>query len=175
MTNRKPLQSANQSASRAARMWRVALASERPHGCGTAALRQVCLQDAAPVAALARQAFLGGPDEASEDVLYRKVSAILEGSYGRFIPAASFVHASADGAIDAAILVTDYPPYGAPVVALIVVAKRMRQWGIGTALVCHSLGALRQQGHTGCCARITTGNLASERLFQVCGFAPGAN
>lgn len=161
--------------SRDARMWRSGLCVVSRRALDAYAVRSVRSQDAKAIAALAHLAFLGGPDEASEENISRKVSAILAGSYGRFIAAASFGHESPAGELDAAILVTDYAPYGGPVIALVVVGKTVQQRGIGTTLVANSLAVLQQLGKADCCARITDGNLCSERLFQVCGFTPSAS
>lgn len=159
---------------RDARLWRldISVLSLRALETKAEAIRPVRSQDAKAIAALAHQAFLGGPDEASETHFFRKISAILAGNYGRFIDAASFVHASRTGELDAAILVTDYAPYGGPVIALVVAGKAVQQQGLGSALVSHSLAALQQLGKCHCCARITSGNVCSERLFQACGFRP---
>lgn len=73
---------------------------------------------------------------------------------------------------DAAILVTDYAPYGGSVIALVVVDKAVQQRGMAGALLSHSLAALQRLGHSQCCARITQGNTASERLFLGWGFIP---
>lgn len=124
---------------------------------------------------MCHQAFLGGPDEASEPAFLAKVSAILAGRYGRLIADASLVHASPSGKLDAAILVTDYADYGGPVVALVVVDKTVQQRGIGALLLSRSLAVLQRLGQAQCCARITLGNSASERLFQGCGFVPAAD
>lgn len=158
--------------SRIARMWHSGVSILSQRTLEAYAVRPVCTRDAKAIASLAHQAFIGGPDEASEENFFRKVSAILAGGYGTFIDAASFVHESCTGALDAVILVTDYAPYGKPVIALVVVGKAVQQRGIGTTLVSHSLAVLQQVGKADCCARITYGNVCSERMFQACGFTP---
>lgn len=167
-----PDRTSNVHDARVARMWHQHLPAPDGGVSNSHVFRPVRGQDGPAIAMISQRAFLGGPDEASEDDFLGKVSAILVGRYGRFMDTASLVHESSSGALDAALLVTDYLPYACPVIALVVVEKAAQQRGVATALLLHSLAVLHQAGQSQCCALITQGNLASERLFQGCGFVP---
>jgi len=162
----------NVYAPRVARMWRTRRADYAIQVNDTFSVRPAFIGDAPDIARLCHRAFLGTQDDDTAENFLSKVTGIFSGKYGPFIETASFVHDSDSGKVDAAVLVTDYVPYGCPVIALVVVGVDVQRRGIGTALVSRSLATLAQLGKAACCARITSGNERSEQFFRVCGFIP---
>jgi Acetyltransferase (GNAT) family len=121
-------------------------------------------------------AFLRTIDDAGqvESEYASKAGAILGGRYGEWIPAASWAIEEA-GNILSACLVCDYKPYGCPVIAVVATTPSRKRSGNGGTLMNAALLSLAMLGYTECCAMITMGNDASERLFSSCGFVPKAD
>ena len=100
-----------------------------------------------------------------------KALAILDGRYGDCISAASWVFEHYDK-ISSACIVTDYKPYGCPVIAIVATAPSEQGTGRAGNLVRASLASLMSLGYRQCCAKISDGNVASNHLFARCGFVP---
>ncbi|WP_165097081.1 MULTISPECIES: hypothetical protein [unclassified Caballeronia] len=131
------------------------------------------MQDVPALGALLFSAFLGTIDDAGQDTVQytSKAAAIVGGWYGEWIPEASWAIEHA-GELGSACLVCNYTPYGCPVVAVVATAPARRQVGDGGALIVAALSSLAALGYRECCAMVTVGNNASERLFLSHGFSP---
>ncbi|OZI58970.1 GNAT family N-acetyltransferase [Bordetella genomosp. 1] len=128
-------------------------------------------RDVTAVACLAHTAFDGSSDGAPLEAWVRKVSAITSGRYGTFLPDASFVIRQDDAQLPVGVaLVTDFPLYEAPVVALICVVPSQQCRGMGGTLLRMCVHHLALSGFNRCRAKISLTNEASRRLFQSQGF-----
>jgi hypothetical protein len=159
---------------RGARLWRRSLSNEFPTGATPANLRNVEPEDIPALGALFSMAFFGTVDDAGQpEAQYAaKAAAILGGRYGEWIPEASWTIEQM-GKLRSACLVSDYKPYGCPVIAVVATAPALKRSGDGGTLLDAALASLAVLGHRECCAMITVGNLASERLFLSRRFFPG--
>jgi len=161
---------------RDARLWKRPLSANPGAGVGLSNLRNVTVDDVPALGTLYFWAFLGTIDDAgeAESQYALKAAAILGGRYGEWIPAASWAIEEA-GNILSACLVCDYKPYGCPVIAVVATTPPRKRSGDGGTLMNAALLSLAMLGYTECCAMITMGNDASERLFSSCGFLPKAD
>ena len=121
-------------------------------------------------------AFHGTIDDAghTETQYALKAAAILGGRYGEWIPEASWI-VEQTGGLQSACLVCDYQPYGCPVIAVVATAPANQRFGTAGTLLDAALATLSALGHPECCAMVTQGNVASERLFGSRGFFPHAD
>ena len=126
--------------------------------------------DAGAIAKLCAEAFRGIPGCGEGDHFLDKTERILGGRYGPLVESASLIAVDADSAVTGVILVTEYAPYGAPVVALIATAPSVRRQGAGRALLDRSIEEMTRLGIRHCCANIDSGNGLSEAFFSACGF-----
>jgi len=158
---------------RDARLWKRPLSTNPRAGTRLPGLRNVTAEDLPALGALFFCAFAGTIDDAgqTESQYASKAAAILGGRYGEWIPAASWANEEA-GNFLSACLVCDYKPYGSPVIAVVATTPSRKRSGDGGALVSAALLSLATLGYTECCAMVTMGNDASERLFNSCGFLP---
>ncbi|WP_354687411.1 GNAT family N-acetyltransferase [Cupriavidus necator] len=115
---------------------------------------------------LTYSAFAATVDSAPLEQWTSKVSSIVNGRYGPFLPTASFVAEDPSGQLIGAILATDFPLYQAPVIALIAVAPSAQGRGVGSYLLLRCIDALSAEGFAMCRAKISAGNEASQRLFR---------
>jgi hypothetical protein len=131
------------------------------------------LEDADALGALFFSAFLGTIDDSglAETQYASKAKAILTGRYGEWIPTASWAIQEGE-AFRSACLVCDYKPYGCPVIAIVTTLPSRKRTGDAGILVNAALVSLTALGYTECCAMVTIGNEASERLFASRGFLP---
>jgi predicted N-acetyltransferase YhbS len=153
------------------RKWEFALSIQAAPAARAGAMRGLTRDDVPAIASIMHRAFKGTVDDEgmSEEQTARKVVALIEGKYGPFIEAASFV-AVVDGVCVACLLVTDYAPYGMPVIAVVAVAPEYRGRGYGGLLLRAATQSLMRQGYPHCCAMISPGNATSEALFSSIGF-----
>jgi hypothetical protein len=160
---------------RNARLWKRTLLANPGAGATPANLRNVTPEDIPALGALFFAAFLGTIDDAGQAVTQyeSKAKAILAGRYGDWIPAASWAIQETDG-LRSACLVCDYKPYGCPVIAVVTTTPSYKRTGDGGMVVKAALMSLAALSYLECCAMITMGNDASERLFETCGFSPEA-
>jgi hypothetical protein len=135
-------------------------------------LRNIKPEDVPALGALLFDAFLGTLDDAgqTEAQYASKATAILGGRYGEWISEASWTIAKTDG-LQSACLISDYKPYGCPVVAVIATAPARKRSGDAGILIDAALTSLTALGYRECCAMITVGNGPSERLFLSRGFS----
>jgi L-amino acid N-acyltransferase YncA len=122
------------------------------------------------LAPLTYAAFADAVDSASLELWTGKISSIVNGRYGAFLPTASFVAGDHSGQLIGAVLATDFPLYQAPVIALIAVAPSTQGRGVGSYFLLRCIDALAAEGFAVCQARISLGNEASQRLFRKIGF-----
>lgn len=160
---------------RNARLWRRTLQANPGVEAKPSYLRNVTLGDAPALGALFFEAFLGTIDDAgqTEAQYASKTQAMLNGCYGEWIPTASWA-IEEDGCLRSAGLVCDYLPYGCPVFAIVATRPLLKRMGDAGTLMNAALSSLIALGHMECCAMITVGNDASERLFSRYGFMPEA-
>lgn len=118
------------------------------------------------LAPLAYAAFADTVDSAPLEQWTRKISSIVNGRYGAFLPTASFVAETPSGQLTGVVLATDFPLYQAPVIALIAVVPSAQGRGVGSYLLLRCIDALAAEGFAVCRARISFGNEASQRLFR---------
>jgi hypothetical protein len=165
----------NETHERNARLWKRTLLANSAAGVKPANLRNVTPEDVPALGALLFSAFLGTIDDAGQAATqYKsKAAAIVGGRYGEWIPAASWAIEETDG-LRSACLVCDYKPYGCPVIAVVATTPSHKRTGEGGSLVDAALLSLVALGYLECCAMITVGNDASERLFESRGFSPEA-
>ncbi|WP_407854507.1 GNAT family N-acetyltransferase [Burkholderia gladioli] len=162
---------------RSAQLWKSTLS-----GCLhrsvtlSASSRRIQSNDVSALGLLFCAAFQGTIDEAGQtEAQYAlKASAILGGRYGEWIAEASWAVEQPDGLLSAC-LVCNYKPYGCPVIAAVATAPASKRAGAAGTLLDAAMAALAALGHFECCAMITKGNLASERLFESRGFSPHSN
>ncbi len=162
---------------RSAQLWRRSLSGSLHRSVALPdSLRHICPNDISALGQLFFAAFRGTVDDAgqTEAEYALKASAILGGRYGQWIPEASWT-LEQKGALLSACLVCDYKPYGCPVIAVVATAPASKRAGTAGTLLDTTIAALAALGHSECCAMITRGNLASERLFESRGFSPDAN
>ena len=161
---------------RDARLWKRTLSANPRVGARRFNLRNVTVDDVPALGTLFFGAFLGTIDDAdqAESQYASKAAAILGGRYGEWIPAASWAIEEA-GNILSACLVCDYKLYGCPVIAVVATTPSRKRSGDGGTLLNAALLSLAMLGYTECCAMITMGNDASERLFSSYGFEPKAD
>lgn len=88
-----------------------------------------------------------------------------------WIPTASWAIDDTDG-LRSACLVCDYKPYGCPVIAAVAAKPLYKRSGDAGVLVDAALMSLGALDYLKCCAMVTSGNEASERLFMSRGFVP---
>ena len=133
------------------------------------------LEDIPSLGALFFTAFLGTIDNAgqTEAQYVSKAAAILGGRYGDWIPGASWT-IEPMGGLRSACLVSNYKPYGRPVIAVVATAPDCKRSCDGGILLDATLASLTMLGYRESCAMITVGNVASERLFLSRGFSPNA-
>lgn len=124
----------------------------------------------APLTSLTYAAFADTVDSAPLELWTSKISAIVNGSYGTFLPTASFVAEDPSGHLVGTVLATDFPLYQAPVIALIAVAPSVQGRGVGTYLLSRCIDALSSEGFALCRAKISVDNEASQRLFRKLAF-----
>jgi len=160
---------------RNSRLWKRTLLANSDAGVRPANLRNVTPEDVTALGALFFDAFLGTIDDAGQAATQyeSKATAIVAGRYGEWIPAASWAIEEAGG-LRSACLVCDYKPYGCPVIAVVATTPSHKRAGEGGSLVDAALLSLVALGYLECCAMITVGNDASERLFESRGFSPEA-
>jgi GNAT superfamily N-acetyltransferase len=156
---------------RTARLWRRILPRNLTSGQVSPDICEVDRKDAERIGALLFEAFRGTIDDAgqSEAQYAQKVAAILDGRYGDWVPTASWK--VEPGTLRSVCLVSDYKPYGCPVIAVVATAPEYKRTGDASTLLDATLRSLAVLGHSQCCAMITVGNHASERLFSSRGFA----
>ena len=161
---------------RNARLWKRTLVANSGAGIRPANLHNVTREDVPALGALLFGAFLGTIDDAGQAMTQyeSKATAIVAGRYGEWIPAASWAIEEA-GNILSACLVCDYKLYGCPVIAVVATTPSRKRSGDGGTLLNAALLSLAMLGYTECCAMITMGNDASERLFSSFGFVPKAD
>jgi hypothetical protein len=160
---------------RSARLWKRTLPARFSSVAIPAILRNVTKEDIPALGDLFHAAFLGTVDDGglTQSQYTSKATAILSGRYGEWLAQASWT-IEQRGGLRSACLVSDYKPYGCPVIAIVATAPAHKRSGDGGVLldaVLASLTALAP-GYRECCAMVTVGNLASERLFQSRGFLP---
>ncbi|MFT4069766.1 GNAT family N-acetyltransferase [Paraburkholderia sp.] len=161
---------------RSAQLWRRALSdSPRPSIALSASLRHIQSEDIPELGQLFFSAFQGTIDDAGQtEAQYAlKAAAILGGRYGEWISEASWILEQA-GRLQSACLVCDYEPYGCPVIAIVATVPASKRSGRAATLLDAVLSILAGRGHSQCCAMVTKGNVASERLFESHGFSPYA-
>ncbi|WCM21774.1 hypothetical protein NDK50_10120 [Paraburkholderia bryophila] len=162
---------------RKAQLWKCTLSGNlHPPVPLPAGLRNVQSGDISALGLLFFAAFQGTVDDAGQtDNQYTsKARAILGGRYGEWIGEASWTVEQTEG-LQSACLVCDYIPYGGPVIAVIATAPASKMSGRAGTLVDAALASLFALGHLECCAMVTKGNIASERLFESRGFSPHAD
>ncbi|PQV49371.1 hypothetical protein [Paraburkholderia sp. BL21I4N1] len=161
---------------RNAQLWRCTLSdSLRPSIPLSASLRNVRSGDISALGLLFFAAFQGTIDDAAQTATQytSKARAILDGHYGDWIAEASWTVEQSEG-LQSACLVCDYKPYGCPVIAVVATAPASKASGRAGTLLDAALATLTALGHSECCAMVTKGNVASERLFESRGFSPHA-
>ena len=158
---------------RHARLWKRSLPDGFSSGAIPAILRNVKIEDIPALGDLLYAAFLDTIDDGglTKSQYTSKASAILGGRYGEWLPEASWTIEQMGG-LRSACLVSDYKPYGCPVIALVATTPCHQRSGDGGILLDAVLASLTALGHPECCAMVTVGNVASERLFQSRGFLP---
>jgi GNAT superfamily N-acetyltransferase len=161
---------------RTARLWRRILPSNPSLGQTPPYMREVDRKDAEILGALLFEAFSGTIDDAGQREMHyvQKVEAILDGRYGDWVCAASWNFID-HGTLRSVCLVSDYKPYGCPVIAVVATAPEFRQRGDANTLLDAAVRSLAMLGYSQCCAMVTVGNHASERLFSSCGFVPDSH
>jgi GNAT superfamily N-acetyltransferase len=162
---------------RSAQLWRRTLSGyANQYVAMSDRFRHIQPKDVSALGLLFLAAFQGTIDEAGQDQAEyaSKALAILGGRYGEWIPEASWTAERRDGLLSAC-LVCDYKPYGCPVIAVIATAPASKRSGTAGRLLDAAMAALAALGHFECCAMVTRGNLASERLFESRGFSPHSN
>ncbi|MFM0499722.1 hypothetical protein [Paraburkholderia caffeinilytica] len=166
----------NSTYGRNAQLWKLTLSADRRAEVSLCNLRTVTPKDTPALGTLFFSAFLGTIDDAGEtETQYAsKARAIVGGRYGEWIPAASWVIEDG-GSLRSACLVCDYKPYGCPVVAVVATTPSRKRSGDGGTLIDAALLSLAALGYTECCAMVTIGNEASERLFSSRGFVHEAD
>lgn len=162
-----------QSENRGAQLWTCSLESASVLHPFHRNIRLATRADAAALGRLFHAAFLGTKDEfgQSEADYRKKAEAIIADRYGEWLSKASFVF-EANSRLCSACLVSNYAPYGSPVIAIIATLPQTKRSGYGKALLQASVCALDALGHRRCCAMITRDNTPSKRLFASCGFMP---
>lgn len=133
-------------------------------------VRHLGSDDVVLLPTLAYAAFAGTVDEAPPEQWARKISAIVSNGYGRFLEDASFVAETHTGQLAGVVLVSDFALYGDPVIAMIAVSPPAQHKGLGSLLLRRSVSALALKGALSCCAKISPGNEASQRVFARTGF-----
>jgi hypothetical protein len=161
---------------RIARLWKRTLADDWLADSTTGNLRNIVQGDVPALAGLFFQAFLGTIDDGgqTEAQYVSKTTAILGGRYGQWVPAASWAVEGASG-LRSACIVCDYKPYDCPVIAVVATMPACKRLSDAGTLLDAAMHSLRILGHLECCAMITSGNEASERLFASRGFSPVAD
>jgi len=156
---------------RSARLWKRALPNAFSLGAMPASLRNVKLEDIPALGALFSTAFFETIDDSghTETQYASKAAAILQGRYGEWISQASWTIEQM-GKLRSACLVSDFKPYGCPVIAIVATAPALKRSGDGGTLLDAAMASLAALGHRECCAMVTVGNVASERLFLSRGF-----
>ncbi|WP_031361410.1 hypothetical protein [Caballeronia sordidicola] len=156
---------------RTARLWRRILPSHPSPGQAPPDMREVDRRDAEILGTLLFEAFRGTIDDAgqSEMQYVQKVEAILDGRYGDWVCAASWNFVDY-GTLRSVCLVSDYKPYGCPVIAVVATAPEYKLSGDANTLLDAAVRSLAVLGYSDCCAMVTVGNRASDRLFSSCGF-----
>jgi hypothetical protein len=162
----RPMPQPDPTHERSARLWKRSLSDALPLDAMTKSFRNVTLEDIPELGALFFSAFAGTIDDAghTEAQHTAKAAAILNGRYGRWISEASFTIEKM-GKLHSACLVSDYKPYGCPVIAVVATVPGIQRSGDGGRLLDAALRSLAILGHQECCSMITVGNIASERLF----------
>ena len=129
--------------------------------------------DIADLGALMWDAYRGTPDEpdAGDGVgsATEEVRLTLGGTYGDFLPTASFV-ADDDGRPVAAALVT--LGKGDPLLAFVFTAPSHGGQGLGRRLIEAVMHALGAQGHSLLSLAVTGDNVVARRLYESMGFTP---
>lgn len=162
---------------RSAQLWTRTLSDSRYRPVAlSASVRHVQPDDVPALGLLFFAAFHGTIDDVgqTETQYALKAKAILGGRYGEWISEASWIVEQMDG-LQSACLVCDYQPYGCPVIAVVATAPGNQRLGTAGTLLDAALATLSALGHSECCAMVTQGNVASERLFGRCGFLPRAD
>lgn len=162
---------------RSAQLWKRTLSDSRHRPVAlSASVRHVQPGDVPALGLLFFAAFHGTIDDAghTETQYALKAAAILGGRYGEWIPEASWI-VEQTGGLQSACLVCDYQPYGCPVIAVVATAPANQRFGTAGTLLDAALATLSALGHPECCAMVTQGNVASERLFGSRGFFPHAD
>ena len=91
-------------------------------------------------------AYLGGPDQEENDAIEGRaeIDRTMNGHYGPYLPAASFVTSDEEGVVGASLVVMHLEHV---LLAHAVVHPRAQGRGLGAALVTKSLAALAAEGH----------------------------
>jgi hypothetical protein len=134
--------------------------------------RPVTRADADALARLMLDAYRGTPDDEGEtlDGARAEVARFLAGDYGTPLLGESWLIGRGDGAM-AASLACLWERRSAPLIAFVMTGADAKRGGLGRAVLARSLASLRAAGHRQAYAVITRGNVASERLFDSCGFS----
>jgi hypothetical protein len=150
------------------RCWLIPGAGARPGN-----LRNVTPEDIAALGALLFSTFPGTIDDAGQPATQyaSKVTAIVGGRYGQWIPTASWAVEDTDG-FRSACLVCDYEPHGCPVIATVATKPSYKRSGNGGMLVDAGLTSLGALDYLEYCAMVRAGNKASEGIFMSRGFLP---
>lgn len=164
----------NSTHERSARLWKRTLSDSLPRSViQSAGLRHIQPGDISALGLLLFAAFHGTIDDAGQtEAQYAlKVTAIIDGRYGEWIPEASWTVEQTDG-LQSACLVCNYQPYECPVIAVVASAPASQTSGLAGVLLDIALAKLAELGHSECSAMVSKGNVASERLFGSRGFLP---
>ena len=158
---------------RSAQLWRRTLSDRFQRSVALpAGLRHIQSGDISALGLLLFAAFQGTIDDTgqTETQYALKAKAILGGRYGEWISEASWAVEQTSG-LQSACLVCDYKPFGCPVIAVVATAPTSKRSGSAGTLLDAALATLTALGHSECCAMVTKGNAASERLFETRGFS----
>lgn len=136
------------------------------HGSCAMPVRPCDGSDIEKLASLAHAAFEDTVDHEPLELWTGKISSIINGKYGTFLPTASFMADATAGQLAGVVLATNFLFYQGPVIALIAVHPCAQGAGLGTYLLRSCVNALSVEGFTVCRARISPGNDVSKRLFQ---------
>ncbi|TDC98120.1 GNAT family N-acetyltransferase [Actinomadura sp. 7K507] len=126
--------------------------------------------DVPALAALMWDAYRGTPDETDVEGpggAAREVRLTLDGEYGAFLPAASFV-ADRDERPVAGALVTLYKDL--PLLAFLFVSPSHAGQGLGRGLIQAVMHALAEQGHDTLTLAVTRRNRRARHLYDRLGF-----
>ncbi|MBB6097240.1 ribosomal protein S18 acetylase RimI-like enzyme [Deinobacterium chartae] len=108
------------------------------------------------------------PGSTAADAAF-EVQRTLDGAYGRFLEAASFV-AEADGRPVAAVLTTDWPPFERPLIAFMLTHPDYQRRGLARSLMNRVMNALLELGYPEVSLVVTVANTPALTLYQKMGF-----